>query len=132
MSTYNRLTYRLLLVAVGIFLTVSLWAQADASPRDFRRYMTSLKQQTERQNLLSNYPRVEALLAEADSLMAARRALGLAVEGKTEADFLKLRGDYYYWLALGAGETDAAHKPASSPTAHASCLCPIPWCYSTS
>ena len=117
MSTYNRLTYRLLLVAVGIFLTVSLWAQADASPRDFRRYMTSLKQQTERQNLLSNYPRVEALLTEADSLMTARRALGLAVEGKTEADFLKLRGDYYYWLALGAGETDAAHKADSCYTA---------------
>lgn len=117
MSTYNRLTYRLLLVAVGIFLTVSLWAQADASPRDFRRHMTSLKQQTERQNLLSNYPRVEALLAEADSLMTARRALGLAVEGKTEADFLKLRGDYYYWLALGAGETDAAHKADSCYTA---------------
>lgn len=117
MSTSKRFLHRFILLAVGTLLTVSLWAQADASPRDFRRYMTALKQQTERQNLLSNYPRVEALLAEADSLMNARRALGLNVEGKTEADFLKLRGDYYYWLALGAGETDAAHKADSCYTA---------------
>lgn len=117
------------MIAVGICLTVSLWAQADASHRDFRAQMTLLRGQTERQNLLANYPRVEALLNEADSLLAARRAFGIYTNAnaksardslriqreilKIEANFLKLRGDYYYWLALGAGEEQAAEKADS-------------------
>ena len=39
--------------------------------------MTLLRGQTEYQNLLANYPRVEALLSQADSLLAARRAFGI-------------------------------------------------------
>lgn len=117
MSISKQLIHRLLTLTAGLCLAVTLWSQADAPIREFRKHMTGLKNQAERQNLLSNYPRVMAILAEADSLMGARNGADLEVECKTEADFLKLKGDYYYWLALGAGEQDAARKADSCYTA---------------
>ena len=113
MSICNRLIHRIILMTAGLCLAVCLWAQADQSSREFSKYMTALKREAERQNLLSNYPRMEALLAEADSLMTARKALGLEVAGKIEANFLKLRGDYYYWLALGESEKGTIYKADS-------------------
>lgn len=117
------------MLSVGLCLTVPAFSRAEGSHRDFRAQMTLLRGQTEYQNLLANYPRVEALLSQADSLLAARRAFGIYTNSnaksardslrihreilKIETNFLKLRGDYYYWLALGAGEESAAHKADS-------------------
>lgn len=110
------------LILLGtLVLCSALYAQDATLPaKEFRKQMTNLKRQTEQANQLCNHTQVAKAITLSDSLFAIRRDSGLYIDRKQEVDWLKLKGDYYYWLSLS--ETSSQGAAAIADSCYNACL----------